>query len=132
MKLNEAIRNFNIKDRYDLWLRKELYSNFIDRTILKQSLPPVNESKELYEAIESNNIDEIKKEFSDVIYSLMLLTSCLIKEWLITNKDLQNMWKQQKEKIFKRSPFLKENKKVSIDEEEEARFKSKWTLKREI
>lgn len=132
MKLNEAIRNFNIKDRYDLWLRKELYSNFIDRTILKQSLPLVNESKELYEAIESNNIDEIKKEFSDVIYSLMLLTSCLIKEWLITNKDLQNMWKQQKEKIFKRSPFLKENKKVSIDEEEEARFKSKWTLKREI
>jgi len=130
--LEKAIRNFNIQDWYDLWLRKELYSNFVDRDIKKQLLPLINESKELQEALDSGNIDEVKKEYWDVIYALMLLTSWLIKEGILTEEDFRNMWKQQKSKIYARSSFLKQNKKVSIDEEENERFASKWQPKRPI
>ena len=124
--LKQIFRAFEIKDRYELMVRKNLYSNFIDRPLSQQVSPIVNESVELKEAILKGDINEIKKEYQDCLYGMLLLTSWLIKEWILTEEDFRTMWKQQKEKIVARSPFLKTHEKVDIETEERIRYATKW------
>ena len=123
--MKEIIRNIDIWNRYDLLERKANYSNFIDRNIKSQLLVLLDEIWELFKAVDDNNIEEVKKELLDVLFNTWQLLYSLEKKWFIDENFMKTSWKQQKDKIFKRSPFLKENRKVSIEEEEKLRYESK-------
>ena len=69
--------------------------------------------------------DNIKKEYWDCLYAMFLITSWLIKEGILNEADFKNLGKQQKEKIFKRSSFLKRHEKPTVRKEEEEWYYSK-------
>ena len=97
-------------DLYELLRRKEKYSEYIDWTFEEHFKNLTNEIKELQEEVDSGW--DIKSESLDVVYVLWMLLQKLIKE-----KDLNLDFKEQKEKIFKRSPNLKKCEKVSRETE---------------
>lgn len=125
--MKNIIKNIDVKNRYDLFERKANYSNFIDRDVSKQIAVLLNETNELLEAVQNENVEETKKELLDVLYNVWQLLYSMEKKWMIDEEFMCKSWKTQKDKIFQRSPFLKENRKVTIDEEEELWYKSKWT-----
>ena len=124
--MKEIIRNIDIWNWYELLERKANYSNFIDRSIKSQLVVLLNEIKELWEAVDDNNINEVKKELLDVLFNTWQLLYSLEKKWYINDEFMKTSWKTQKDKIIKRSPFLKDNKKVTVEEEERLRYASKW------
>lgn len=82
------------------------------------------ELQELMEWIQNNDKENIKEELADVIFNTCQVIQALFKRELITPEDLANTWKAQKQKIYKRQPFLKDNsEKPNSWEEETALFK---------
>lgn len=120
----EIINSFPVKDWYDLLLRKETYSHYVDRPFDKLIKNVKWELDELLAWIENKDSENIKEEIADVIYNTCQLLQSLKKQSLITSEDIQNMWQAQKQKIYKRQPFLKDNsEKPNSWEEETALFK---------
>lgn len=119
----EIIDSFPVKDWYDLLLRKENYSHYVDRPFEKIIKNVKNELDELFVWIQNNDSENIKEEIADVIYNTCQLLQALKKHCLITSEDIQHTGKAQKQKIFKRQPFLKDNsEKPETREEETALF----------
>ncbi len=122
----------SMKSLFKLLLRKELFSNYIDRPILTQYKTFKNEVLELEEELSDpiNNKDKIQKELSDVIYTLFMNINNLVKEWVVDEQWLQNFGQEQSDKIYQRSPFLKENRKPTEEEEEKIWYETKAALKK--
>lgn len=124
MSITKQIFNLDKSDviwLYKLILRKEKYSNFIDRNLDSQIQCLVNESKELLEAIQLWDNTEAKKELCDIIYLTLLVTSWMINSWILKEWELWIILKEHQDKIYKRSPQLLYQKKESISEEERLR-----------
>ena len=116
-----------VKDRYDLLLRKENYSYYIDRPFERLIKDVKWELDELLIWIQNKDSENIKEETADVIFNTCQLLQALMKQCLISPEDLQNTGKAQKQKIYKRQPYIKENHKLDSREEETALFKKlKW------
>lgn len=119
----EIIDSFPVKDWYDLLLRKETYSHYVDRPFEKLIKNVKWELDELLTWIQNQDSENIKEEAADVIYNTCQLIQALFKRDLITSEDIQHTWKAQKQKIYKRQPFLKDNsEKPNSREEETALF----------
>lgn len=120
----ELFESVPVKDRYDLLLRKENHSYYIDRPFERLIKDVKWELDELLTWIQNNDSENIKEETADVIFNTCQLLQALMKKCLITSEDLQNTGKAQKQKIYKRQPFLKDNsEKPNSWEEETALFK---------
>ena len=123
----EMFESVPVKDRYDLLLRKENYSYYIDRPFERLIKDVKWELDELLTWIQNKDSENIKEETADVIFNTCQLLQALMKQCLIFPEDLQNTWKAQKQKIYKRQPYIKENHKLDSREEETALFKKlKW------
>ena len=123
----EMFESVPVKDRYDLLLRKENYSYYIDRPFERLIKDVKWELDELLIWIQNKDSENIKEETADVIFNTCQLLQALMKQCLISPEDLQNTWKAQKQKIYKRQPYIKENHKLDSREEETALFKKlKW------
>jgi len=108
------------KDLYEILLRKEKYSEYIEKTDIKDIIQFFkNEVDELLESILQEDKEEIKKELMDVIYMLNI-TILKLMDWNYL-ENLDNFWKEIKEKMIKRAPHLKTWKKITLEEE-----KKKW------
>lgn len=120
----EIIDSFPLKDWYDLLLRKETYSHYVDRPFEKLINNVKWELDELLTWIQNNDSENIKEETADVIYNTCQLIQALFKKELISSEDLQHTGQAQKQKIYKRQPFLKDNsEKPNSWEEETALFR---------
>ena len=119
----EIINSFPVKDWYDLLLRKETYSHYVDRPFEKLIKNVKNELDELLAWIQNNDAENIKEETADVIYNTCQLLQALMKQCLITSEDIQHSGQAQKQKIYKRQPFLKDSSdKPKTRDEETALF----------
>ena len=119
----EIVNSFPVKDWYDLLLRKETYSHYIDRPFEKIIKNVKWELDELLTWIQNQDSENIKEEASDVIYNTCQLIQALLKKELISSEDLQYTGQAQKQKIYKRQPFLKDtSEKPNSREEETALF----------
>lgn len=120
----EIVNSFPVKDWYDLLLRKETYSYYVDRPFERLIKDIKGELEELLTWIQNQDIENIKEETADVIFNTLQLIQALMKKELISPEDLQYTGQAQKQKIYKRQPFLKDNsKKPNSREEETALFK---------
>jgi len=116
------IESFPIKDRYDLSLRKEMYSLFIDKDISHQIKAVKWELDELLEWVEKWDVENISEEVWDVIFTTISLLQSLLKKWLIDDVDMKVSWLAQKKKIYNRQPFLKKHEKPEDFETEHNLF----------
>ena len=116
--MKEIIRNIDIWNRYDLFERKAQYSNFIDRDVKSQLVVLLNEIRELWEAVDKDNIVEVRKELLDTLFNTWQLLYSLQKKWYIDEEFMKTSWKTQKAKVFSRSPHLKSQEKLSVEDEE--------------
>jgi len=107
-KTTELLQN---KDLFELLLRKEKFSEYIDTDYNEQFTDLISEITELKKEV--LEWWDIEWELMDVIFWLWQLICKLLKEWKIDSLN----FKAQKEKIFKRSPNLKACKKVSREVE---------------
>ena len=115
----EIIDSFPVKDWYDLLLRKETYSHYIDRPFEKLINSVKNELDELLTWIQNQDSENIKEEIADVIYNTCQLLQALKKQCLITSEDIQHSGQAQKQKIYRRQPFLKDTSDKPQNREEE-------------
>lgn len=125
----KIIENINAKDWYNLLLRKENYSHYIDRPIEHHVKYIKSELDELLRGIENMDEENIKEEITDVIYNTAQLIQSLLKKWLIDEDVIKESWKKQYNKITKRQPQLKENYKIDTFEDEHNLFvklKNQW------
>lgn len=122
-KTRELIEAAPVKDWYDLLLRKEQYSYYIDRPFERLIKDVKWELDELLTGIQNNDSANIKEEVADVIFNTCQLMQALLKRDLVTAEDIRNTWKEQKKKIYTRQPYIKENVKLNSREEETALFK---------
>lgn len=111
-------------DLFELLLRKEKFSEYIDWTYEEHVDNLINEIQELKHWIKENDSENIVEEFMDVVYMVFQLSNKLNKDWLLDWLDFKN----QKEKIFKRSPNLKQCTKISREIENKIwkLTKSQW------
>lgn len=119
----DIIESAPVADRYDLMLRKEQYSFYLDRPFERLIKDTQWELQELLEWIQNNDKENIKEELADVIFNTCQVIQALFKRELITPEDFSNTWKAQKKKIYKRQPYIKEHVKLNSWEEETALFK---------
>lgn len=119
----QEFESFPVKDWYDLLLRKENYSFYITRPFERLISDVQWELQELLEWIQNQDKENIVEEAWDVIFNVCQLFQALLKRELITPEDLQNSGINQKKKIYKRQPYLKEHQKLSSREEETALFR---------
>lgn len=119
----EIIESVPVADRYDLLLRKEKYSYYVDRPFERLIKDVKGELDELLVWIQNQDWENIKEEMGDVIFNTCQLIQALFKHELIQSEDLQKSWQAQKKKIYKRQPYIKECKKLDSREEETALFK---------
>lgn len=125
----KLIENIDVKSWYNLLLRKEQYSHYIDRPLEHQINCIKSELNELLQWIEKNDSDNIKEEIVDVIYNTIQLLQSLLKKWLIDENCIKESGKSQYNKILKRQPQLKEQKKLDTFQQEHDLFvllKNKW------
>jgi len=125
----KLIENIDVKSRYNLLLRKEKYSHYIERPLEHQIYCIQWELIELLEWIKNNDSDNIKEEIVDVVYNTAQLLQSLLKKWLIDEDLIKNSAKIQYKKILKRQPQLQEQKKLDTFENEHSLFinlKNKW------
>lgn len=119
----EIIESAPVADWYDLLLRKEKYSYYVDRPFERLIKDVKGELDELLVWIQNKDSENIKEEMGDVIFNTCQLIQALFKNELVNSSDLQKSWKAQKEKIYKRQPYIKQNQKLESWEEETALFK---------
>ena len=118
----ELIESAPVADRYDLLLRKEEYSHYVDRPFERLIKDAKGELDELLSWIQNGDMENIKEEVWDVIFNTCQVLQALLKRELITPEDIHQTGINQKKKIYKRQPYLKENKKLDSREEETALF----------
>lgn len=118
----DIIKSVPVSDWYDLMLRKEKYSFYVDRPFERLIKDVKWELDELLAWIENNDSENIKEEVADVIFNTCQLIQALFKRKLINSEDMKETWKRQKEKIYKRQPYIKEHTKLESWEEETALF----------
>ena len=119
----EIVNSFPVKDRYDLLLRKETYSYYVDRPFERLIKDVKWELDELLTWIQNQDIENIKEETADVIFNTLQLIQALMKNKLISPEDLQHTGQAQKQKIYKRQPQLRHGPKPNSWEEETELFK---------
>ena len=116
--IKTIIKNIEVKDWYDLLLRKEKYSHYIDQPLEYQVKYIQSELNELLAWIENNDKNNIKEEVTDVIYNTMQLLQSLLKKGLIDEETIKNSGKNQYMKIVKRQPQIKHQYKTKTYKEE--------------
>lgn len=119
----EIIESVPVADWYDLLLRKEKYSYYVDRPFERLIKDAKWELDELLAWIQNNDSENIKEELWDVIFNTCQLIQALFKRELITPEDLQQTGINQKKKIYKRQPYLKSQEKLDSRETETALFR---------
>lgn len=129
----ELVNSFPVKDRYDLLLRKETYSYYVDRPFERLIKDVKWELDELLTWIQNEDSENIKEETADVIFNTCQLLQALLKRELISPEDLQYTGQAQKQKIYKRQPQLRHGPKPNSWEEETELFRklkeqSKWEI----
>lgn len=113
-----------VADWYDLLLRKENYSYYIDRPFERLIHDAQGELQELLEWVNKGDHENIKEEVADVIFNTCQVLQAVMKRQWISPEEFNQLGKDQKQKIFKRQPFLKYNsEKPNSREEETALFK---------
>ena len=118
----QLIESAPVADRYDLLLRKEEYSHYVDRPFERLIKDAKWELDELLVWIQNQDRDNIREEVWDVIFNTCQVLQALLKRELITTDDIHQTGVNQKKKIYKRQPYLKENRKLDSREEETALF----------
>lgn len=125
----QIYKQFDSIEFFKLLSRKEKYSEYIEKTPIKDQLITVlSELKELNEEvekvvdkkIESNN-ENIRKELSDVLYTLFLSVTTMINQGILSMEDIKKMSKEHAEKIYQRCPTLLSWDKIDLEEE-----KKRW------
>lgn len=119
----EIIESAPVADWYDLLLRKEKYSYYVDRPFERLIKDAKGELDELLAWIQNGDSENIKEELWDVIFNTCQVIQALFKRELITPEDFQQTWINQKKKIYKRQPYLKSQEKLDSWETETALFK---------
>lgn len=119
----EIIESAPVADWYDLLLRKEKYSYYVDRPFERLIKDAKGELDELLAWIQNGDSENIKEELWDVIFNTCQVIQALFKRELITPEDFQQTWINQKKKIYKRQPYLKSQEKLDSRETETALFK---------
>lgn len=118
------IESAPMADWYDLLLRKELYSFYHTLPLSRLINDTKWELEELLQGVESWNLENIKEEIADVVFDTCQIIQALFIQDLINETDILWSAQRQKEKIYKRQPFLKDNsEKPNSWEEETALFK---------
>ena len=130
IKMNNTrkiIENIDVKSRYNLLLRKEKYSHYIDKSLEEQIYYIQWELTELLNWIDNNNVENIREEILDIVYNTAQLLQSLFKKWVIDENLIKNSAKIQYKKILKRQPQLQEQFKCINQEEEDLFFyRNKW------
>lgn len=109
---------------YDLLLRKEKYSFYTDLPFQRLIKDVKGELDELLTWIENKDSENIKEEINDVVFNTCQLIQALFKRWLIDIQAIQKSAWDQKDKIYKRQPFLVDQSEKPTDwEHETALFK---------
>lgn len=118
-------KHFDSMEFFKLLSRKEQFSEYIEKTSINDQLVTVlSELKELNDEvvkaksnkIEANN-ENIRKELSDVLYTLFLSVTTMIKEGILTLDDIKIMSKEHANKIYERCPMLLSGNKIDLEEE---------------
>ncbi|MEM3374586.1 MAG: MazG nucleotide pyrophosphohydrolase domain-containing protein [Candidatus Woesearchaeota archaeon] len=73
----------------------------------------INESNELIEAIQKNDLANIKEELGDILYDWLHAIAYSKEEYNIEINEIINL---AKNKLKHRKPYLLENKEVSLEE----------------
>ena len=139
MNRQESINNIKVvykewfkslTDMFELLIRKENFSNYADMSIQEQYKTFADEVTELQTELESEIVDpnKVQKELADVIYTLLMNMGKMYELGLIDWEWLKSFWKIQSEKIYQRSPFLKEWYKPSHEEENKIWYETKARL----
>ena len=74
---------------------------------------PLSEANELKNAIENNDLENIKEEIGDLIYDALLLSAVAEKQGAITQKEIVE---KVREKIHRRKPWVFGNEKIETSE----------------
>ena len=90
-----------------------------EQTIYSLKGEPLNEAREVKEAIENNDMDNFEEEIGDLIYDSLLILAVAEKQG-ITNHH--NVLKRVIEKIKRRKPWVFGDEKVSTAEEAARRW----------
>ena len=123
----QIYKQFDSMEFFKLLSRKEKFSEYIEKTPIKDQLITVlSELKELNEEvekvvdkkIESNN-ENIRKELSDVLYTLFLSVTTMVNQGILSIEDIKKMSKEHAEKIYQRCPTLLSGDKIDLEEEKE-------------
>ena len=123
----QIYKQFDSMEFFKLLSRKEKFSEYIEKTPIKDQLITVlSELKELNEEvekvvdkkIESNN-ENIRKELSDVLYTLFLAVTTMVNQGILSIEDIKKMSKEHAEKIYQRCPTLLSGDKIDLEEEKE-------------
>ena len=91
-------------------------------TLDSQKLELESEVKEVIEAIDKKDFQNLKEELGDVLWDTLLLACLAEKEGLFTVKEV---FQEVSEKIKRRKPWLSEERQVSLEEAREHWFKAK-------
>lgn len=119
----ELIESAPVADWYDLLLRKEKYSYYIDRPFERLIKDVKWELDELLAWIQNQDMENIKEEVWDIIFNTCQLLQALLKNDLITPEDIKQTGINQKKKIYKRQPQLIYGPKPNSWEEETELFR---------
>ena len=90
----------------------------LDPWVLKRGLAGYceelnDEAQEVIEAMNNNDFKNLKEEAGDVLHDWIMLCLIAEKQGLFTMEDAMD---EVLEKMQRRRPYIKENKKVSLDE----------------
>ncbi len=110
-EIDELIDVINETLRKCPWLKEQ--------TIYSLKGEPLNEAREVKEAIENNDMDNFEEEIGDLIYDALLILAVAEKQG-ITN--YHNVLKRVIEKIKRRKPWVFGDEKVSTAEEAARRW----------
>ena len=91
-------------------------------TLDRQKKELESEVKEVIEAIDKKDYDNLKEELGDVLWDTLLLACLAEREGLFSVKEVLA---ELNEKIARRKPWLAEGKEVSLEEAKEHWFKAK-------
>lgn len=107
METRKIFDNIDIKNRYELMLRKEMYSLFIDTDVKHQVNCLKLELDELLKWIENNDSENIAEEVGDVIMNTIQLLQSLLKKWIIDESIIKKSWENQKKEIIQTRSIYK-------------------------
>lgn len=84
-----------------------------EQTIYSLKQEPLNEAKELFQAIQNQDIENIEEEMGDLLYDVLLISAVAEKQGILKREKILE---KVLEKIKRRKPWVFGNEKVENTE----------------